>query len=102
MSEVEDEASYDVTSTSETAGTCGGYRGDDGNGGPIRSALVTRGSGSTPLYRNACVRENGGGWRSFASNKGRTRGPYGTCMGAAEIGTQRRPLSPDNRWGVRV
>src|SRR6267142_6110341 len=102
MSEAEDEASQGIASVSETTLTCGRYRGDNGNGGSIRGALITRGSDSTPPYRNACVRESGGGWRSCASNEGRTRGTCGTYTAVDERGMRRRPWSPDNCRGVRV
>jgi len=102
VSEAEDEASYNVTSAGETTWTPGGYRRNGDKWGSIRGTSTTRGSGSTPLCRSVCARVSGDVWRSFASNKGRTRGIYGTYTAVGERGMQRRLLSPDNRRGVRV
>jgi len=55
MSEVEDKASQGITSTSETALTCGGYRGDGDEWRSIRGTLTTRGSGNMPLCRSVYV-----------------------------------------------
>ena len=86
MREAEEETSQGLACASEAAWTRGRDGGDDGDRGSVRGALIIRGSGNTPLCRSVCARGSGGEWHSCASNKGRTRGTYGTCRAAGGRG----------------